>query len=306
MPRLPLRTRILGQLFARIPPPAWTLSPEELAKERESLPGEPLRTMILGRKIEMSDVEDLTFQGPAGPLPARMYVPKRDDGALILYFHGGGFVLNSINVYDRQSRRLAHRANARVLSVDYRMAPQDVFPAAFDDGVAALTWFGGMDAERHFVMGDSAGGNLSTGVCLDAVRRGAWVPDGQILLYPVTDMSTWHPSVAANESAPVLPRALLEFYHRTYAPELSQRSDPRASPLLASDLSGSPPALVFTAKFDPLHDEGVAYATALSDAGVSVDHLDIEDTCHGYFTFPSWCTGVEETLERVRVFVGGA
>ena len=119
-------------------------------------------------------------------------------------------------------------------------------------------------------------------------------------------MSQWHPSVAKNEHAPILPRELLEFYHRTYVPEASQRSDPRASPLLAPDLSGLPPALVFTALFDPLHDEGVAYAEAMRAAGVSVDLVDYEDTCHGYFTFPSWCTNVEDSMRRVRAFVGGS
>jgi acetyl esterase len=215
-------------------------------------------------------VTALDLPGPAGPLPARLYVPAgaAPRGPLLLYLHGGGWVFGSPAGYDGVCRFIARHAHLRVLSASYRLAPEHPFPAAVEDAQAALDWTlanaEALGANRIGVGGDSAGGNLAT-VAAQARRRELAF---QLLVYPVTDLSREHPSYATFAGGPLLTAAQMRWFRGHYLRSEDDARDPRASPLLTGDLSGMPPTYVALAGFDPLHDEGAAYAASLEEAGV--------------------------------------
>jgi acetyl esterase len=222
------------------------------------------------RRDRSVSVSGLHLPGPAGPLPARLYVPAGAPprGPLLLYLHGGGWVFRSPATYDGVCRFIAARAQVRVLSASYRLAPEHTFPAAVDDAHAALEWtLAGAErlgADRVGVGGDSAGGNLATVVARTHAERLAF----QLLVYPVTDLSREHPSYATFADGPLLTAGQMRWFRAQYLPSEEVARDPRASPLLAEDLAGMPPTYLALAGFDPLHDEGAAYAARLRQAGV--------------------------------------
>lgn len=245
----------------------------------------------LGELPAVTSVEGAEVDGGAGPIPGRIYRP--DTGAdearpTLVFLHGGGFTIGDLDSYDLQCRLLCRDAGVVVLSVAYRLAPEDPFPAAVDDALAAMRWAAthvaelGGDPARLAVGGDSAGGNLSAVVA--QAWRGSEPPlAAQLLLYPATDMVNERPSYAANAEGYFLTQDDMEWFRGNYLPGEDDRADPRASPALADDLHGLSPAIVATAEFDPLRDDGDDYARALSEAGVEVVHRRFDGLIHGFF-----------------------
>jgi acetyl esterase len=235
-------------------------------------------------------VRDTTVPGATESRRARVYVPDAAGGPLpgVVFFHGGGFVVGSLDSHDRGCRALASKARAVVVSVDYRLAPENQFPAAVDDVVAATRWVLanaaslGIDPAAVAVAGDSAGGTLAA-VVAQALRGETRHPAFQLLVYPVTDVRGGTRSRDYFREGYFLTGRAIDWYVHNYIPDASQHTDPRASPILARDLSGLPPALVVTAGFDPLRDEGREYAEKMRAAGVDVTYVCAEGSMHGFF-----------------------
>lgn len=235
---------------------------------------------------DVGEIVDATLPGAGGDLAFRLYrPPTAGPHPILAYFHGGGWVLGNATSDDPLCRYLCVRANAIVVSVDYRHAPEHRFPAAVDDGLAAVQWIadqtvslGGL-AGKLAVSGWSAGGGIAAVVC--RLARDAGGPDiaGQALLAPITDCDLTRPSYVDNADGYVLTAALMRWFWNHYTDE-ADHLDPRVSPLRAADLSGLPPAIVVTCEFDPLRDEGEAYAAALEAAGVPVVHLPARGHTH--------------------------
>jgi acetyl esterase len=234
---------------------------------------------------------DLAIPGPAGTIPARLYDPPSgglEGRPLVVYLHGGCWVLGDLDTHDGVCRFLAANADAAVLSVEYRLAPEHPFPAAIEDAVAAFRWAGaetarlGVDPARIAIAGDSAGGNLAAAVARLARDDGGPGPAMQALIYPIVDPGEESASRRAFAEGFLLTGAELEWFERAYLTEGADRDDPRVSLLRADDLSGLAPAYVLTAGFDPLRDEGEAYAAALRAAGVPVALRRHPGLIHGF------------------------
>jgi acetyl esterase/lipase len=249
-----------------------------------------------GADIHGCDVRDISLPGPAGEIAARHYRPVGDpDGPegtarpLLVFYHGGGFVVGDLDNYDAVCRLTCRDADIAVLSIDYRLAPEHPAPAALDDAYAAFRWahdhaaeLGGVSGQVA-VGGDSAGGNLAAGVALRARDDGGPAPILQWLLYPVTDSAAATRSRTLYGDGYLLTKHDIDWFTAQYVGRSQlDPTDPRVSPLRAPDLSGLPPALVAVAGFDPLHDEGEQFATALRDAGVVVDLRRMRSLTHGF------------------------
>ncbi len=257
-----------------------------LAASRAGVPPPPVTSAI-----------DTEVKGAAGPLGARVYRVSDGKSPTVLFFHGGGWVAGDLETHDRQARLLAIETGAVVVSVDYRRPPETRFPGAFEDAFAAtrdviarLTEFGG-DNTRVGVAGDSAGGNLAAAVAI-ACRDAGIKLSGQLLVYPVTDVAgnfadtkenARFPSRAENAEGYFLSRAVMEWFSGHYLEDKEHGTDWRVSPLRAANLAGLAPAVVCTAWFDPLRDEGKAYADALAAAGVATKYHHGPGLIHGYF-----------------------
>jgi acetyl esterase len=226
----------------------------------------------------MARVQSVEIPGPAGTIGARLYVPP---GALrsrplLVYYHGGGWVIGDLDTHDNPCRFLAANSGAAVLSVDYRLAPEHPFPAAVEDAWAAHAWAAGnagelgCDPTRIAVGGDSAGANLAAAVCLQARDEGARPPTMQLLIYPVTQIGEETPSRQLFREGFLLTRRSMDYFEENYLPRPEDHADPRVSLLRASDLSNLSPAYVATAGFDPLRDEGETYALRMREAGTPV------------------------------------
>jgi acetyl esterase len=243
---------------------------------------------------ELADVRILTIPGPAGPLKARLYVPLGagvPPGPAILFFHGGGFVLGDLESHDMICRRLAEGSRCRVLAIDYRLAPETCFPCAHDDALAAWSWlseFGekiGVDPARVAVAGDSAGGNLAAFLCQEMSRTGGPMPAFQLLLYPLLQFADIRSKkMSPQESGFFISASLFEFFRGHYLPDPQTYMDPRISPLFASadELKTLPPAHVVVCGWDPLHDEGLAYAAKLRAVGIQVSDIEYPSMVHGF------------------------
>ncbi len=268
-------------------PPFWQVSPAEARKMYLET-----RTVLQPPAPDVARVEDLSMPGPAGEIALRHYRPIDSKDADILpalvYFHGGGWVIGDLDTHDVLCRGLANAGRCAVVSVHYRLAPEHKFPGAFDDAVAATHWVHGnaaklaIDPKRIAVGGDSAGGNLAAAVAI--AFRDTWAPalSLQLLIYPVTDFRMNTPSYAKNGDGYLLTRKTMEYFAAHYLRSNADVQDWRASPLLASDHSKLAPAYVITAGFDPLCDEGNAYADKLLAAGVTVTHECFEGMVHGF------------------------
>lgn len=251
-------------------------------------------------------VEDLTIPGPGGPLSARLYSPPpREDGLpLLVHYHGGGHVLGDLDSCEAACRLLVIEAGVSVLSVDYRMAPEHVFPAAADDALAGFLFAVehaerlGVDPERIGVGGDSAGGNLAASACIAARDAGGPTPAFQLLLYPAVDVARKRPSRGLFAERLLLTDDDVEWYRRQYIPDAADLSKPLASPLLADDLAGLPPAYVATAGFDPLRDEGEEFAEALARAGVPAVADRSPGLVHGFANYTALVPAAREAMLR--------
>ncbi|MCS6900975.1 MAG: alpha/beta hydrolase [Myxococcales bacterium] len=235
-------------------------------------------------------VEDLWMETPDAARPARIYrTSLAESGApALVYYHGGGFVLGGLQSHDGVCRWLSREARITVIAIDYRLAPEHPFPAAVEDGLAAYRW--AMEHRKVLgisalgVGGDSAGGCLAAVTCQQAKMLGLPQPALQLLIYPVTHVGSTLPSRKTFEDGVFLEKATLDWFTGLYLPDPSTRSDPRASPLLADRLDGLAPALVLTAGFDPLRDEGKAYADRLREAGVPVEYYCATTLPHGFWS----------------------
>jgi len=241
---------------------------------------------------EIGAIRNITADGPGGPIPLRVYRPAGATAGTplpaLVYFHGGGWVIGDLDTHDVQCRQLTAEAGITVVAVDYRLAPEHKFPAAVDDAWAATRWVAehgselGVDARRLAVAGDSAGGNLAAVVALLARDAGAPAIALQVLVYPVTDIGAETRSYRDFADGYLLTRESMRWFTNHYVKSPSEAQDWRVSPLRAASLAGLPPALVITAGFDPLRDEGAAYAARLVDAGGRVDYVSYGGMIHGF------------------------
>jgi acetyl esterase len=269
-----------------------------------------------GQPELVHEVVNLTIPGPAGELALRLYRPAAGRPLpVLLYFFGGGWVLGTIDTADGVSRNLANASGALVAVVGYRLAPEHPFPAAVDDCYAAAGWLAehaaeiGADPTRLAVGGDSAGGNLAAAVALRARADGP-VLAGQLLVYPNTDQLADDESMRAGDDPFLFNRHSVAWYRRHYLPDAADAANPLASPLRAEHLAGLPPALVITAEYDPLRDQGEAYARRLADEGVQVELSRYEGMAHGFFTMAGTVEASRAALAqaalRVRAWFGTA
>ena len=248
-------------------------------------------------------VEDILLPGPCCDIPARVYRPRnaRRPSTGIVYLHGGGTVTGSIAAYDAPCRALAADSKCVVVSIEYRLAPEHPFPAPVDDAVAAFREVAsaaaslGLDPARLVIAGDSAGGMLSAVVALET-REDAVRPCLQVLIYPAVDLTASFPSVETLGTGLFLEKASIEWFTQQYLRPGQDRRDPRVSPLFSEDCSGAPPAFVLTAGFDPLRDEGEAYAERLRRDGVTVEHRCYDRLPHGFFNLSGVIVAAREPV----------
>lgn len=240
--------------------------------------------------VEVATIENRTIPGPAGDIPVRIYTPAGTAPfPVLVYFHGGGWVIGNLDTHEGTCRELANGAGCMVVSVDYRLAPENKFPAAAEDCYAATLWVArngasiGADATRIAIGGDSAGGNLTAVVALMARDRKEPPLRFQLLIYPVTDAAFDTASYDENAEGYLLTRDGMQWFWNHYLRDDRDRADAYAAPLRAETVAGTPPALVITAEFDPLRDEGEAYARRLSDAGVHTTLIRYDGMIHGFF-----------------------
>jgi len=243
--------------------------------------------------LAVGEIDDGAFAGPAGEIRFRHYVPLvAAEGKLptLIYYHGGGFVIGNLETHDSTCRRLANKSRCQVIAIDYRLSPEHPFPAPIEDGVAAFRHIRdnassfGADAERIAVGGDSAGGNIAAVVCQAVRQLGEPMPAFQMLIYPATDSSRESASRKEFAEGYFLTKELMDWFWKAYVPAGTDLADLRLSPLLARNFAGLAPAFVLTAGYDPLRDEGRAYADRLIEAGIKTTYVNYPGTIHGFFS----------------------
>jgi acetyl esterase len=279
-------------------PATHTLSIAEARAQYEA------RIRIMAPPASVDSVSERTIQGPAGDLKLRIYHPAgQGPFALLAFFHGSGFVLCSLDTHDGMCRNLCAGAGCIVVSVDYRLAPEHKFPAGLDDCVLATRWVAehalelNGDAGRLAVGGDSAGGNLAAAAALRIRDESAPALCGQLLIYPVTDYHTpGTPSYQENAEGYGLTRDTMRWFWHHYINDPKDAAQPYASPLRARDFSGLPPALVVTAEYDPLRDEGERYADKLRAAGTSCVLSRWRGMNHGFFFWVGLVDKADEAM----------
>ena len=267
---------------------------------------------MAGPGPKMARVEEHSVPVAGGVVPIRVLVPLEPPQGIVVYYHGGGWVIGAIDEFDSLGRKLAERTSCAVVLVDYRLAPEHRYPTAVDDSYAALEWVGkhmqeiaGRDVPL-IVAGDSAGGNLSAIMALRARDRSGPKIALQVLIYPVTDADFERPTYTDPENQLMLTRDGMIWFWNHYLPDAAQRKEADASPLHAKDLAGLPPAVVLTAEHDVLRDEGEAYAKRLMDAGVPVQMKRHAGQMHGFFTMlvlPGSERGFQQVVKAIRACV---
>lgn len=284
-------------------PPYETLAPAEARQFSRNA-----RAVLAPEPPEMGAVRDIKI-GEGGAIPARLYRPlgSAPNAALpaLIYFHGGGWVIGDLDTHDVVCRQIANGSGAAVVSVDYRLAPEHKFPAAVEDAIAATAWIAahgatlGIDTARLAVGGDSAGGNLAAVVALDARDRNGPKLIQQTLIYPATESTMSHPSHERFAEGLLLTRPTMKWFLGHYLRGAEDLADWRVSPLRATSLADLPPALVLTAGYDPLCDEGEDYAARLAAAGVPVTRVRVEGMIHGFLTMGKLIPAANEAVAMI-------
>ncbi len=300
---MPVDPAIVTALAQRALRPVTELSPAEARAQSAAV------AAAAPPPPPVAAVADLSADG----IPARLYRPgAAADLPLIVYFHGGGWVVGSVAGSEATCRRLANASGCAVLSAEYRLAPEHKFPAAVEDAYAATAWAAaharelGCDPARLAVAGDSAGGTLAAVVCLMAREAGGPRIARQLLIYPVIDARAGYPSYTENGDGPGLTGAAMAWYVRHYVRTPAEREDPRVSPILAREHRGLPPAMILTAEYDPLRDEGEAYADRLRAAGVEVDARRYDGMVHGFWGFAAAAPSAAAALGQAASAFGAA
>ena len=314
------RIKILAWLSSQSKP-TMLMSQEELLQKNQQPSSPVINWLRHGHKVRLPRINNQTVTGRHGDIPVRLYSPswrwlkasrKPSQLPCVLFFHGGGWVTGNLDSHDHLCRQITHDSRALVISVGYRLAPAFPYPIPLEDCYDATLWAArnaqqlGVDPKRIMLMGDSAGGNLAAAVCLMA--RDLAGPDihRQILIYPVVDGTLSHPSIEEYADAPVLTKAAMLFFVQQYASSPTEIQSAYFSPLLAEDLSQLPPALVITATYDPLRDEGQAYAQRLQAAGVSTQVTDYAGMVHGFLSFPRFCRGAKPARNEIVRYIQSA
>jgi acetyl esterase len=303
MTAMDLRVRMVGVL-ARPASSISKMSRERVLKvQRRGLMHNRVTDLIFGATAPEVALNGQTIDGPGGALPVRVYRPPTEPSALIVNFHGGGWTLGNLDQSDWLCSHVSAATGAVVVSVDYRLAPLNPFPAAVEDAYAALLWAAdelAADGRRIGVMGDSAGGNLAAVVALMARDRSGPPISHQALIYPNTDMTLSGASMRTNANKPFLLAADVVAYRGHYLGDPpSAVRDPYASPLLAEDHSGLPPALIQVAEHDPIRDDGTRYANALRTAGVPVRLTEYVGMPHGFLSVPGVSRSAPQALAEI-------
>ena len=288
--------------------PFWQSTPQEARS------GPMLMALLFGDAPSVERDESFTIPSSGGfDLPVRLYVPSANPKGLIVYFHGGGWVIGTVAGYHPFTATLANRTGCAVLSVDYRLAPEHAFPLPVDDALAAIRWGASPAAAKAIgheppvlvAMGDSAGGNLATVASrLHNASSPARRVDLQVLAYPVTDHRFDTGSYAEFAEGNLLTRNDMKWFWDHYCPDTSKRSHPDASPMQARDLSDSPAALIVTAGRDPLRDEGEAYGQRLKDAGVPTEVVRGEGLVHGFLDMINYAPSAGRAFETMAAAIG--
>ncbi len=306
----PVAKAFLDQLAAQPGPKMWELGAPEARAVFAAL------MQLAGpQDVPIGKVANAKAQGPRGDVPLRIYTPVAAGGEALptlVFYHGGGYVIGDLDTHDGLCRMFANEACVRVVAVDYRLAPEHKFPAAVDDAYAALEWIEqhapelAVDVNRLAVGGDSAGGTLSAVVAQMAKAKGGPRIAFQMLLFPVTRIGSETRSMRERAEGYFLEKATLDWFFNHYLDKDADRSDPRMSPLLAKDLGGLPAAYVMVAGFDPLHDEGIAYAEKLRAAGVPVTVADYADLVHVFIYLQTVLPQAGEALRAAAAALHGA
>ena len=294
--------QLIETKLARTREPQWALPIADVRRAFRNL----WTPDITGEPISLRRIEDLTIPGAGTAIPARLYEPDSPGPCpLMLYFHGGGYVKGGIDESDAFCRNLARVAAHRVLSIDYRLAPEHRFPAALDDALAATIWAGthagdlGGAPGPLVVCGESAGGNLAAVTCLRLRSTAQVTIRYQVLLQPVVDFTLSFPSIAMPATECLVPRDDLAWYYRTYSGDLCDPRDPRVSPIYAPDLSGLPPALIIAAEYDTLRDEAEAYAQRLRAAEVTTRYICADGMVHGFLQMRGLVPDAQAATEEI-------
>jgi acetyl esterase len=302
-PRLdPILRKLIEEIEAGGAPGLDTMTPAEAREAAIDRPPE-----WRGDPEPLATIEDRTIPGPEGDIPIRIYTPDTSEPRpALVYFHGGGWVVCNLDTHDVMCRAIANRAGAVVVSVDYRLAPEHKFPAAVTDCYAATSWVAqhaaelGVDRSRIAVGGDSAGGNLATVVSLISRDRNDPKLALQVMVYPVTDLSSFDTgSYREFASGYFLSAAEMAWFRAHYLRSMEDAIHPHASPLLAEDLRKLPPALILTAECDPLRDEAEAYADRLRSAGVAVELSRYPGMVHPFFSMPGVLSQARDAVSQI-------
>ena len=319
MPLDPLAKRFLAMTAAASPSDRSRPSPQDHAQDRIQDRRQALAKLMQFARADVTEVTGLdgTLPGPAGDIPYRLYAPANatiEPLPGFVFFHGGGMVAGSIETHDRVCAALAQTTGCRLISVDYRLAPEHKFPAAVEDAIVATHWVYvhaatlGIDATKLVVGGDSAGATLGAVVCQDALKNAGPPILLQCLICPVLDFDEPSPSRQAFAENHLIDRATIDADLADYLPDNADLADPRISPLRATNLVGLPAAIIHTAEFDPMRDEGNAYARRLTAAGVAVEHVCHDGMIHNFHAMgailPQGRLVLSQIGEQVRRILG--